>query len=422
MSEYGKLNFSVAFNPTSAFPLDARSYFDSLAAATAAAGTAEEVGSSNTVYHYGETVAVVENGAASLYIIQPDKTLSPVGEKIAFDTKAFGTTADGKVTLAGFAAATAGAQLTKGADGSLSWVKPDTTTVDGLNTAVASLRSDLDDLSDTVDSKANAADVYTKTEVDGKLGGVFHYKGNAVSMSNLESGTHQVGDVYNILAGNEDGSVKAGDNVAWTGTEWDVLAGTVDLSGYATAADMNVRLMRKVDVVDGKGLSSNDFTNTLLEKLNIISDGAQVNAIDGVSDEFEISAIGKVLSVKTIAQGKVTGLTDTLANKVDKVTGKGLSSNDFTDTLLAKLNGIDAGANANVLEVVKLAGTALAISEKSVNIPVATAGALGVVKASAAENGVDVGADGAMSVRSLNVSKLVQSNGDVLVLDGGRAV
>jgi hypothetical protein len=50
---FAKNNRSVAFNPTSAFPLDARSYFESLESAQAAAAKAEEVGSTNTVYYYG---------------------------------------------------------------------------------------------------------------------------------------------------------------------------------------------------------------------------------------------------------------------------------------------------------------------------------------------------------------------------------
>lgn len=39
-------------------------------------------------------------------------------------------------------------------------------------------------------------------------------------------------------------------------------------------------------------------------------------------------------------------ITNKLASKVDKVTGKGLSTEDFTTVLLNKLNGIAAGANA----------------------------------------------------------------------------
>lgn len=65
------LDFSVALNPSTAFPLDARSMFGSYAAALAAAATAENAGSSNTVYYFGQTVTVLENGVAKSYLIAP---------------------------------------------------------------------------------------------------------------------------------------------------------------------------------------------------------------------------------------------------------------------------------------------------------------------------------------------------------------
>lgn len=79
MADYGKLNFSSSFNPTSAFPLDARCHFDSITAAQEAALTAQEVGSTDSVYYIGQTLVVVENGRASLFIIQPDKSLLEIG-------------------------------------------------------------------------------------------------------------------------------------------------------------------------------------------------------------------------------------------------------------------------------------------------------------------------------------------------------
>jgi hypothetical protein len=66
---FGQANRSIAFNPTSAFPLDARSYFESLALAEAAAASAQEAGSTDSVYYYGQVLAVVENDIATLYII-----------------------------------------------------------------------------------------------------------------------------------------------------------------------------------------------------------------------------------------------------------------------------------------------------------------------------------------------------------------
>ena len=54
--EFGKLNFAVGFNRTSAFPLDANSYFESYAAAAAAVKGAAEVGSSDSAYYLGQLI------------------------------------------------------------------------------------------------------------------------------------------------------------------------------------------------------------------------------------------------------------------------------------------------------------------------------------------------------------------------------
>lgn len=56
--EFGKLNFAVGFNRTSAFPLDANSYFESYAAAEAAVKGAAEVGSSDSAYYLGQLIIV----------------------------------------------------------------------------------------------------------------------------------------------------------------------------------------------------------------------------------------------------------------------------------------------------------------------------------------------------------------------------
>ena len=154
----------------------------------------------------------------------------------------------------------------------------------------------------------------------------------------------------------------------------------------------------KVDKVTGKGLSSNDFSAALLNKLNSIADGAEVNVqadwnnTDSASDAFiknkpasfppsshthtkaQISDMPTKLSQFTNDPGYLTsadidtsqnhvhankGILDsitqalldkwnTVSNKVDKVSGKGLSTNDFTAALLNKLNGIAAGAEVNV--------------------------------------------------------------------------
>lgn len=85
-----------------------------------------------------------------------------------------------------------------------------------------------------LNKKANADSTYTKTEIDNKLGSVFHYKGTVDSYNDLPS-ANEIGDVWNITNAYSLGdiNIKAGDNVAWTGTNWDILSGTVDLSEYA---------------------------------------------------------------------------------------------------------------------------------------------------------------------------------------------
>lgn len=80
----------------------------------------------------------------------------------------------------------------------------------------------------------------------------------------------------------------------------------------------------------------------------------------------------------------------------------------------------DAGADDNIIEAIKIAGesSALEIVEKTVTLPAATSEKLGLVKLSA-EVGVDV--TGALEVKSLNVNKLNQTQGEWLILNGGTA-
>ena len=65
-------------------------------------------------------------------------------------------------------------------------------------------------------------------------------------------------------------------------------------------------------------------------------------------------------------------LQASIDNKVDKVTGKGLSTNDYTNDDQTKLAGIAAGAQVNVIESVKVNGVALDISDKAVDVTVPT--------------------------------------------------
>lgn len=63
---------------------------------------------------------------------------------------------------------------------------------------------------------------------------VFKYKGSKETYAELPTEDNEIGDTWNIATADSDHNVLAGDNVTWTGTAWDVLAGTVDLSPINT--------------------------------------------------------------------------------------------------------------------------------------------------------------------------------------------
>lgn len=93
-------------------------------------------------------------------------------------------------------------------------------------------KSEIPDVSDFITKDVNnLTNYYDKNAVDTKISSVYKYKGTVLTYNDLPSSNLTVGDVYNIETADSTHGVKAGDNVAWTGTTWDVLAGTVDLSG-----------------------------------------------------------------------------------------------------------------------------------------------------------------------------------------------
>ena len=88
---------------------------------------------------------------------------------------------------------------------------------------------------------------------------------------------------------------------------------------------------------------------------------------------MEISVNGTVATVTSYFKvADETAVGDKLDNKVDKVSGKGLSTNDYTTAEKTKLSGIATGAQVNVIESIKVNGTAQTISSKAVNITVPT--------------------------------------------------
>lgn len=89
----------------------------------------------------------------------------------------------------------------------------------------------------------------------------------------------------------------------------------------------------KVDTATGKGLSTNDYTTAEKDKLSGIAEGANKTTVDTALSSTSTNPV----------QNKV--INTALAGKVSTVSGKGLSTNDYTTTEKNKLSGIDEGAN-----------------------------------------------------------------------------
>lgn len=68
----------------------------------------------------------------------------------------------------------------------------------------------------------------------------------------------------------------------------------------------------------------------------------------------------------------ISKIKSALNGKVDVVNGKGLSTNDYTNAEKQKLSGIASGAQANVIESVKVNGTKIEPSSKAVDVSVPT--------------------------------------------------
>ena len=198
------------------------------------------------------------------------------------------------------------------------------------------------------------------------------------------------------------------------------------LNGKVTAADVQEAIANKVDKIEGKGLSTEDFTTELKNKLegivvptkvsDLTNDANyqtedQVNAkisavykpggsvafaslptadadhlgmvynvtdaftttddfVEGAGSQYPAGTNVVVVSVEDAYKYDVlSGMVD-LTNYVQKDGSKVLSTNDYTNEDKSKLAGIAAGAQVNVLEGVQVNNVDVEISNKKVNISV----------------------------------------------------
>lgn len=247
--------------------------------------------------------------------------------------------------------------------------------------------------------KADKSDTYTKAQVDAKLSGAYKVKGSS-TFETLPKDNNVVGDVYNITnAFNLGGKYyDAGTNVVWTEEGWDALSGSFDTTAIEgniqeVADDLAQEILDRTQADTTINNNVSSLTNRVKvneDKLTIINGnesttGSIANAIKQVksytdttvtaeqtrAEKAEQKLTSDLASEVTRAKGaesanataianeveRATGVEETLnsnitqlqTQKVDKVEGKGLSTNDYTTPEKNKLAAIEAKANKYVL-------------------------------------------------------------------------
>ncbi len=356
-TENDGLGFPLNFRRGNPNPLDNSSVYSSLAAA-------QEYAKNDPVAYVGQPITVVADGAATMYVIQNE-----AGDLLALAT----STATGDIT----------------------------TTVQALMTKVTTLiGEDADKSVRTIAAEEIAAQLIpegAKESLDTlkEIADWIQAHPDDVATMNAAIQTAQE------AAEAAQADVDALEGVVGTAkTESEAATG---LYAYIDAADD-----KKVDKVEGKGLSANDFTDELKTKLDGIEAGANVNFITGV-DEAEFTVTEGSLAVKEIAASKITGLNEAVTAKADKV--ENATSGNFAG-LDAEGNLTDSGSKAadfataaqgtkadSAVQGVKVNGAELtADGENKVNVTVATGSANGTV----AVNGADVAVKGLGSAAYTN--------------------
>lgn len=277
--------------------------------------------------------------------------------------------------------------------------------------------------------KADKSDTYTKAQVDAKLSGAYKVKGSS-TFEALPKDNNVVGDVYNITnAFNLDGKhYDAGTNVVWTEEGWDALSGSFDTTAIEgsiqevadnlaqeildrTQADTTINnnissLTNRVKVNEDKltiingneattGSIANaikqakSYTDTTVTAEQTRAEAAEQKLTSDLASEVTRAKGAESANATAIANEveRATGVEETLnsnitqlqTQKVDKVEGKGLSTNDYTTPEKNKLAAIEAEANKYILP----AATASALGGVKIgsNITLANGGTISITKA-----------------------------------------
>lgn len=130
-------------------------------------------------------------------------------------------------------------------NGEITTIKGDITSIEGditeLQGSLGSAEGNITTVKNALDAhKADYNNPHKVTAAQLGLTTVYKYKGSVETYADLPTSEQQIGDVWNVETADPDHGIKAGDNVAWDGAQWDTLGGNHDLSGYAQLNSANI--------------------------------------------------------------------------------------------------------------------------------------------------------------------------------------
>lgn len=200
-----------------------------------------------------------------------------------------------------------------------------------IPTKVSDLQNDSGFITNTVNNLTNyylKSETYTKTEVDNLIGQIAGLNIEVVqTLPTHDISTNTIYLVPKQTANTQD----VYDEYIYVNNAWEHIGDTeVDLSNYYTKTETDGKITSAIQSLDGSVTGTPSSSKTL----------TAFSETDGVVS----ATFGDI----QISESQVTNLTTDLDNKVDKVSGKGLSTNDYTTAEKDKLEGIEAGAEVNV--------------------------------------------------------------------------
>lgn len=243
------------------------------------------------------------------------------------------------------------------------------------------------------------------------------------SVAGLTGAMHFVGDATVEITGANNPQIegynfaqaKPGDVIlsgfkeyVWTGGRWRLFGdeGSYAVKGSIRDADIdpeaniqqskiyNLResFAEKVDKVEGKQLSTNDYTNEDRYKLSNIEDRAQVNVIEHI-----------LLNGTEVAPRTVEGVTKTVP----------LVVSEFDPASRAKLEGIQPEAQVNAIETILVNGIAqpLDVEHKSIDLAINEYPTADAEKLATIETGAEV-----------NTIERITVDGELIEPDANRTV